>query len=519
MPRTPVRRAPRWSLRRSLIAATVALTCTALLITGLVSAVALHQQLMNQTDDQLATAAALVTEGSRQIARIGERDQAVRAVLGPTEFLVEIRTDDGEVTRFASTAPVPVTPLLDVAPAPPPGGQSPLTNITTPQGRYRVVTIDAGPSVVLLGLPLTPVRETVAQLLGIEVLVSAGVAVLLALLARMLIVARLRPLDDIAHTADAIAGGQLDRRVPITDDPRRVRRTEAGRLTLAVNGMLDRIHAALAARARSEERMRSFVADASHELRTPLTAIRGYTQLLRGGMVDERRRPDVLRRLDDEATRMSKMVTDLLFLARLDAEPQLQTEPVDIAVLARDAVADALAVEPQRVIALDSPPHVWVCGDADALRQVLANLLANVRAHTPAEASAEVSVHADAGPSRVRVAVSDAGPGLPPDAADRVFDRFYRAGAAGGVTEGSGLGLAIVAGTVRALGGEVGVDTAPGTGTTIWFTVPTGPAPIDRGVAVMSPGTPGTVCGRGDDYGRPGGGCGGNGGRRGQVSG
>ncbi|WP_326550945.1 sensor histidine kinase [Micromonospora sp. NBC_01813] len=482
--------APRWSLRRSLIAATVALTCVALLVTGLVSAVALRQQLMDRTDDQLSAAAALVGGGSRQIARLGERDplgdrdQAVRAVIGPTEFLVEIRTGDGELTRLVSTTPVPAAPLLDTAPAPPPGGRSPLTTVTTTEGTYRVVTIDASPATVLLALPLAPVRETVARLLGIEALVSAAVAVLLAFLARMLIVARLRPLDDIARTADAIAGGQLDRRVPVADDPRRVRRTEAGRLTLAVNGMLDRIHTALAARERSEERMRSFVADASHELRTPLTAIRGYTQLLRAGMVDERRRPDVLRRLDDEATRMSKMVVDLLFLARLDAEPQLRSEPVDIAVLARDAVADALAVEPHRVIALDSPPHLQVSGDTDALRQVLANLLANVRAHTPIEASAEVSVRTEgsvrAGVDLVRVAVSDTGPGLAPEAAERIFDRFYRAGPGGPVAgaddaAGSGLGLAIVAGTVRALGGEVGVDTAAGAGTTVWFTVPAAP--------------------------------------------
>lgn len=473
---TGVPRPPRWSLRRSLIAATVALTCAALLITGLVNAVALRKQLMDRTDDQLSAAAALVAGGSRQLARVGEwkqageRDQTVLSVVGPTEFLVEIRTDEGELTRFASTAQVPTTPLLDAAPTPPPGGQSPLTSVSTPEGSYRMVTIDAGPAVVLLGLPLAPVRGTVARLLGIEVLVSVAVAVLLAFLARMLIVARLRPLDDIAHTADAIVAGQLDRRVPTDDDPRRVRRTEAGRLTLAVNGMLDRIHAALADRERSEQRMRTFVADASHELRTPLTAIRGYTQLLRAGMVDETRRPDVLRRLDDEAARMSKMVVDLLFLARLDAEPQLRNEPVDIAVLARDAVADALAVEPQRVIGLDSPPHLRVSGDADALRQVLANLLANVRAHTPVEAAAEVSVRPEAG--RVRVAVSDTGPGLAPEAAQRIFDRFHRAG---GDAAGSGLGLAIVAATVDALGGEVGVDTAPGIGTTIWFTVPAVP--------------------------------------------
>ncbi|MFV2012543.1 sensor histidine kinase [Micromonospora sp. LOL_027] len=360
------------------------------------------------------------------------------------------------------------------------------------------MTVDAGPGVVLLGLPLAPVRETVARLLGIEVLVAVAVAVLLAFLARMLIVARMRPLDDIARTADAIAGGQLDRRVPITDDPRRVRRTEAGRLTLAVNGMLDRILAALAVRERSEQRMRSFVADASHELRTPLTVIRGYTQLLRGDMVDEQRRPDVLRRLDDEAARMSKMGCSTCcfwpdWTPSRSCGTSRSTSP--------SWLATRSPTRSQRVIALDSPPHLLVAGDPDALRRVLANLLANVRAHTPVEANAEVSVHADAG--LVRVAVSDTGPGLTPEAAERIFDRFYRADAAGGAAEGSGLGLAIVAGTVRALGGEVGVGTTPGGGTTIWFTVPTGPAP-NGSVAVTLTGITGTVSGRGDETGEPG---------------
>ncbi|MFV2108686.1 sensor histidine kinase [Micromonospora sp. LOL_015] len=453
----------------------------------------------------MSRAAALVASGSRQIARVGERDlrdQTVRAVIGPTEFLVEFRTGDGELTRFASTAPVPATPLLDAAPAPPPGGRSPLTSITTPEGGYRVVTVDAGPGVVMLGLPLAPVRETVARLLGIEVLVSVAVAVLLAFLARMLIVARMRPLDDIARTADAIAGGQLDRRVPITDDPRRVRRTEAGRLTLAVNGMLDRILAALAVRERSEQRMRSFVADASHELRTPLTVIRGYTQLLRGDMVDEQRRPDVLRRLDDEAARMSKMgcPTCCFWPGWTPSRSCGTSRSTSPCWLATRSPTRSLS-RSQRVIALDSPPHLLVSGDPDALRRVLANLLANVRAHTPVEANAEVSVHADAG--LVRVAVSDTGPGLTPEAAERIFDRFYRADAAGGAAEGSGLGLAIVAGTVRALGGEVGVGTTPGGGTTIWFTVPTGPAP-NGSVAVTSTGITGTVSGRGDETGEPG---------------
>jgi two-component system OmpR family sensor kinase len=272
----------------------------------------------------------------------------------------------------------------------------------------------------------------------------------------------MRPLDELTATATAIADGDLDRPLALEAPPAR---TEVGRLTAAVNGMLARIQAALAVRARSEQRMRDFVADASHELRTPLTAIRGYLQMLRHGMVGSEDRPEVLRRADEEATRMGTLIDELLYLARLDAEPALRREPVDLTVVVRDCIADALAIQPGRRTTLHAPHTCVVTGDPDALHQVMTNLLANVRAHTPPETDVVVEVTIIDGSARV--AVRDIGPGMSPELVGRAFDRFARSG-----NGGSGLGLAIVAEIVRAHGGEVGIDSAPGRGTTVTLDLP-----------------------------------------------
>ncbi len=243
-----------------------------------------------------------------------------------------------------------------------------------------------------------------------------------------------------------------------------------GRLTVAVDRMLGRIQAAMTARERSEERMRTFVADASHELRTPVTSIRGYLQLVRTGVIDLGQRPDVLRRIEEEADRMGVLVGELLYLARLDADPPARREPVDLAALIRDAIADARAVEPGRPVTADVPESCEVPGDADTLRRVLANLLGNVRAHTPPGTKAEVIAVIDE--DRVTVTVRDAGPGMSASEVEHAFERFWRADESRARTDGAGLGLAIVAGAVRAHGGETGIEAEPGAGTTVWFTIP-----------------------------------------------
>jgi two-component system OmpR family sensor kinase len=260
----------------------------------------------------------------------------------------------------------------------------------------------------------------------------------------------------MGHTAAAIAGGDLSHRVETTDP-----RSEVGRLGISLNAMLDRLEDAFAEREASQERLRAFIADASHELRTPLASIRGYAELYRMGAArSDEEVGKAMRRIEDEGARMGVLVEDLLTLARLDEVRQTPHAPVDVAKLARDAVDDARATAPERDIALHVERPAEVLGDADQLRQVLANLLRNALVHTPAGTPVEVSVVPG-----VRVEVRDHGPGLPTDDAGALFERFWRAesGRERG-KDGAGLGLAIVAGIVDGHAGSVRASNAPGGG-------------------------------------------------------
>jgi two-component system OmpR family sensor kinase len=278
----------------------------------------------------------------------------------------------------------------------------------------------------------------------------------------------LRPLDQKATTAGANASGDLSQRVEHADD-----RTEVGRLGAALNTMLGHIEQAFAARTASEQRLRRFVADASHELRTPLTSIRGYAELFRRGAAE---RPDdlatAMRRIEDESARMSVLVDDLLLLARLDQGRPLEREEVDLVALASDAVDDARAVSPDRPITFETNGPVTVTGDEARLRQVTANLLTNARAHTPEGTRVHVRVRST--PEGAEIEVADDGPGLAPDEAARVFERFYRADPARTRSRGgsSGLGLSIVAAIASAHGGRATLDTAPGQGATFRVALP-----------------------------------------------
>jgi two-component system, OmpR family, sensor kinase len=231
--------------------------------------------------------------------------------------------------------------------------------------------------------------------------------------------------------------------MPVTAD-----HAEVGRLADAINTMLDRIQQAFGARLRSEQKVRQFAADASHELRTPLTTIRGYAELYGQGALGPDQLPNAMRRIDEESQRMSRLVAELLELARLDRTSSLDLSQTDLALLVRDAAADAGAVEPDRPVKLEAPDRLIVVADEPRIRQILANLMANVREHTPAGTPATIRL-APAG-SGALIEVSDAGPGMLPEDAARAFDRFHRGshdpdeGPDGAVDSGSGLGLSIV---------------------------------------------------------------------------
>jgi two-component system OmpR family sensor kinase len=208
------------------------------------------------------------------------------------------------------------------------------------------------PGYAVVAIPLTALDNTLGQLVTIDLVVSAALLVVLAVLVLVVVRVGMRPLVEIERTAGAIAAGDMSRRVVPTDE-----HTEIGRLGASLNEMLAQIEQAFANQQASEQRLRQFLADASHELRTPLTSIRGYSELFRRGAAD---RPEdlssAMRRIEDEATRMGALVDDLLLLARLDQGRPLERVPVDLAEVAREVTADAAVVDPGRPITLEAAP-------------------------------------------------------------------------------------------------------------------------------------------------------------------
>ena len=343
-----------------------------------------------------------------------------------------------------------------------------------------------GGQTLVVAAPLRDVADTLHQLLLVEVIVALSVLGAIFVLGLYLVRVGLRPLGRIEHTAAAIAGGDLSRRVE-NDDPR----TEVGRLGGALNAMLGQIEEAFDERTASENRLRRFVADASHELRTPLAAVRAYAELFDRGA---RERPDDLERamtgIQRESRRMGLLVDDLLLLARLDQGRPLERRPVELDQVAREAVEAARTLDPGREIALDSAGHVEVEGDRERLRQVLDNLLANVRSHTPPGSAAAVRV-SNGGDTAV-VEVADTGPGMSDEQLAHVFERFYRGDTSRSRDQGgAGLGLAIAAAIAESHGGSATVVNEGrdgGRGLTVRVTLPLGAVSGGMGVLPVDGG-------------------------------
>ena len=282
--------------------------------------------------------------------------------------------------------------------------------------------------------------------------------VLLAGVGLPLVRASLTPLKRIESTATAIAGGDLSRRI---DHP--AGNTEVGRLAEALDVMLASIEAAYLARAEgeasaraSQERMRRFIADASHELRTPLTSVRGLAEygLQQGEAANREELLRVIGLIAREAGRMGRLVDDLLLLARFDAGRSLERRPVDLASITAEAVQQARIVAPGRPITLEAAEPVIVDADAGRLRQIIDNVIGNATQHTPPGSPVTVTVTSEQGSGRLTVA--DRGPGMTPEQASRVFERFYRTDDARSRSSGgTGLGLSIAAALVDAHGGTI----------------------------------------------------------------
>jgi two-component system, OmpR family, sensor kinase len=334
-----------------------------------------------------------------------------------------------------------------------------------PDGRYRAVAVTVPQGTLITALSLNQTNETLASLRTVELLASVSVLVAILVLALAVVRRGLRPLRKMADTADAIASGDLTRRVPEEDN-----KSEVARLGSALNQMLTQIEEAFSEKSESEERLRQFVADASHELRTPLTSIRGYAELLgRGGFSDETSRRKALKRIEEEATRMGGIVEDLLLLAELDQGRPLRSEPVDLQRICADAVGDTSAVARDHRIELVRGRPVVVVGDSERLAQVAHNLVRNAVAHTPP--GTEVHVATGVSGPMGYILVADDGPGIRSEELPRVFDRFYQGDPSRSVA-GTGLGLAIVRAIAEALGGSAEVLSTSGPGASLLVKIP-----------------------------------------------
>jgi two-component system, OmpR family, sensor kinase len=529
----------RTSLRTKLITGLLALVIVAVAAIGVSSVWVLRSYLTSQDDSQLQAVYSFLYNNidSANIApgatyRVTRTNNIWAGVQQPGTPLSPPSSQSGlSYGGYGPGQSAPVVPTSqlwaiankgDLVTVPAQSGPDTWRVITAPVS-YQLPTdtgVEQVTGTLVVGADLGNINATIGRLAVTALIIAVIIVCILALAIVLVVRTSLRPLVEIEETAEEIAAGHLNRRVPERDP-----RTEIGSLGRSLNTMLSQIETAFhaqeeseAAAHQSEERMRRFIADASHELRTPLTAIRGFAEYYRqrGGFVQRADEADqdqaavaptetngqaaaahaesgltaedldrIMHRVETEAARMGLLVEDLLLLARLDQQRPLAQRPVDLLSLAADAVHDTRLLAPDRTIDLSVQPGAafLVIGDEARLRQVIGNLMSNALIHTPDGTSIQVSVSSGILDPRAKnptpavlLDVTDHGPGMTQEQARRVFERFYRADQARNrSTGGSGLGLAIVNALVTAQGGIASVRTSPGKGATFRIALPLAP--------------------------------------------
>ena len=485
----------QWSLRNRLVLGVVILSTLGFTASGLVAQKQIESFLIHQIDDQLINVASgslprvslagIVNDDEYQERRGRQErddDDVPQTPLDrvPTSISLTLLNATGEIVGGigGDLNSVSVRDYI--------GGYSP-TDVAKFQGRpftikatgenFRVLALPlpSGLGSVTIAQSLNDVDRTLSRLQWLFFFIGLVIVCLIALASRTMIKVGLKPLSEVENTAERIAEGNLSARLPEAKST-----TEVGRLTTSLNTMLSRIEESFALRKASEDKLRRFVADASHELRTPLTAIRGFAELHRqGAIVGEEDTKQLLARIEGESIRMGSLVEDLLLLARLDQSREMESLPVDIAAVTRDAVASAQAAGPSHPISLTADvSELYILGDKNRIHQVVANLLANAKTHTPDGTKITVSITRSE--DGVRISVTDNGPGLSEDDQKRIFERFYRADSSRVRVdgEGSGLGLSIVDAVMQAHGGNVSVSSELGKGATFVLFFPQAPESV-----------------------------------------
>ncbi|MBB6098666.1 signal transduction histidine kinase [Deinobacterium chartae] len=364
--------------------------------------------------------------------------------------------------RPAYHAPAPLTRLART-PQPPEGSAYGTLTLNGERWRRYVIRLDrngvAGRYVEAL-TPLARLDQASAQLARTLTLLTLASVLLVAGLGWTLVGLALRPVARLTQAAREIARSRdLSRRVPHTGA-----HDEIGRLGGTFNDMLDSLEGAV----RSQQR---FVADASHELRVPLTVLRGNLELLRRHpALAAHERGEIVQETEREAARLSRLVSDLLLLARVDADLELNLRALDLRAVALEAFRDARLLAQGQILRFEDGPPLWVRGDADRLKQLLLILLDNAIKFTPAPGTVGVVLRLEG--EQVQLEVQDHGVGIREDEQPLVFERFFRGEAARAQEGGSGLGLAIARWIVQQHRGDISLRSRPGEGTVVTVRLP-----------------------------------------------
>jgi two-component system, OmpR family, sensor kinase len=342
-------------------------------------------------------------------------------------------------------------------------------NGPTLRAYVRAWSVPGTSGYVLVGQPLVGIE---GQLAGLRLLLIAGglLSLVGAAAASWLVAGRaLRPLEAMATTAEDIGRTQdLSRRLPETEPD-----DEVGRLQQSFNQMLRQLEDAYHRLQSALVAQRRFVADASHELRTPLTTIRGNVGLLlKRDDITADDRVAALNDIAGESERMSRMVQDLLTLARADAGYHLDKLPLQLQPILEEVTRQAQTLQPSRRMEVLNGTPVTMNGNLDALKQLLWILIDNAFKHT--HDGGRVQLRLENGQGKARLIVLDDGPGIPPADLERIFERFYQSDAARS-GEGTGLGLAIARWIAQEHGGRIVATNSPRGGAAFTVELPTEP--------------------------------------------
>lgn len=335
--------------------------------------------------------------------------------------------------------------------------------------RYLAVPVrlegDPAPGVAVVAYFADQERQAADDTAQLMLLVGAG-TVLLAAAGAWVVAGRiLRPVRDIASTAQGITETDLSGRIPVSsaDD-------ELGELAGSVNAMLDRVERGVAAQ-------RRFLDDAGHELRTPITIVRGHLDVLDPADPDDVRETVAL--VDEELDRMNRLVGDLLLLTRAEQPEFVRPQPVDVAALTGDVLGKVRGLG-ERDWVLESAARVDAVLDPQRITQALVALADNAVRYTAP--GTRIGLGSRVVDGELRLWVADAGPGVAEEDRGRIFERFARGAAGAHRSDGAGLGLPIVQAIAAAHGGRVALDSVPGRGATFSIVLPARlaqPAPDD----------------------------------------